>query len=212
MSMLQCVACPINFTCRAFEEGRTVAAMKGIHQDKPQDPPGLVDMEDVCGICSDWNIETSEGDVPSGRPGRPVRRSEQDQLPSSTPSRSPSHPGRKVQHDHGHALSPEAAEAAMSHARRFPVRVSKKTVREEETIVCAIRRSSDGCYLIQKRPEKGKPAMRAKYKVKTPADRTLCRAPRRAVGTPQPGATRLRGWLYGGESEANCTRICGRAL
>lgn len=43
----------------------------------------------------------------------------------------------------------------VDHARRFPLRKPKKKVREEETLVCAVRRSSDGAYLIHKRPEKG---------------------------------------------------------
>ena len=189
-----------------------MAAMKGIHQDGHQNPPGLVDMEDVCGICSDWNIEITEGDEHSGPPRRPFKRSKQNQLPSATPSLTPGLPGPKGQHDHGHALSPEAAEAAMSHAGRFPVKVSKKTVREEETVVCAIRRSSDGCYLIQKRPEKGKPAMRTKTRPRHQLTRHFCRASRRVVGTPKPGTSCLREWLYGCESKANGTRVCGRAL
>ncbi|KAL2276851.1 hypothetical protein FJTKL_00415 [Diaporthe vaccinii] len=171
-----CVSCPINFTCRAFEEGRAIAAMKGLVYDEHRDAPGLVDMEDICGICSEWNMETSDdatgaadaieevGDRPKGPSGRPAKRSEQAQAPSSISCRSASLPGRTGQHDHGHALSPEAAGAAVSHARRFPVKVSKKTVREEETVVCAVRRASDGCYLIQKRPDKGEPAMKEKNK------------------------------------------------
>lgn len=125
-----------------------MAAMKGLVHDEPRDAPGLVDMEDICGICSDWNTETSD-DVTG---------------PSSLSSRSASLPGRTGQHDHGHALSPEAAEVAVSHARRFPVKVSKKAVREEETVVCAVRRTSDGCYLIQRRPDKGEPAIKKKKK------------------------------------------------
>lgn len=139
--------------------------MKGLADDEPHDVPGLVDMEDVCGICSDWNVETSEddsaadmvktGDQPKGSSRRAAKRSEQAQVMSSDPSRS-------RPHGNGHALSPEATEVAISHARKFPVKVIKKTVREEETVVCAVRRMSDGYYLIQKRPDKGKSAMQEK--------------------------------------------------
>lgn len=166
----QCVSCPINFTCRAFEEGRAVAAMKGLVHDEPRDAPGLVDMEDICGICSDWNTETSDdvtGPADAIQGGDRPKRSEQAQVPSSLSSRSASLPGRTGQHDHGHALSPEAAEVAVSHARRFPVKVSKKAVREEETVVCAVRRTSDGCYLIQRRPDKGEPATKKQEKTKS---------------------------------------------
>lgn len=43
----------------------------------------------------------------------------------------------------------------VDHARKFPLRKPKKKVREEETLVCAVRRASDGAYLIHRRPEKG---------------------------------------------------------
>lgn len=198
----QCVSCPIKLTCRAFEEGRTVAATKGLAQDEPLDVPGLVDMEDVCGICSDWNVETSEdvtgaagavetGHRPKGPSRRPAQRSEQAQVLPSIASRSPDTPGRKGQPDNRHALSAEATDVAISHARRFPVKVSKKPVREEETVVCAVRRTSDGCYLIQKRPDKGEPAVEAKSKIEAAADLVSCRAARGAVGTPQPDTARL---------------------
>ncbi|KAK5635290.1 hypothetical protein RRF57_011002 [Xylaria bambusicola] len=42
----------------------------------------------------------------------------------------------------------------VEHARKFPIKVVKKAVKEQETLVCAIRRS-DGRYLIHRRPEKG---------------------------------------------------------
>lgn len=156
----QCGVCPINFTCRVFEEGRTLAAMKGLAEE-PCDVPGLVDMEDVCGVCSEWNTEPPEdvtraadgaeaGERPGGPSSRRAKRSERAAGPRS--------PSRNGQHKQGDVLSPEAAEVAISHARKFPLKVSKKTVREEETVVCAVRRTSDGRYLIQKRPEKGKPS------------------------------------------------------
>lgn len=46
-------------------------------------------------------------------------------------------------------------EIIVNHARKFPLRKPKKKVREEETLVCAVRRTSDGAYLIHRRPEKG---------------------------------------------------------
>ncbi|KAF3765976.1 hypothetical protein M406DRAFT_31150, partial [Cryphonectria parasitica EP155] len=48
--------------------------------------------------------------------------------------------------------------AATDHAAQksaFPVKVVKKALREQETLVCAIQRASDGMYLLQKRPNKG---------------------------------------------------------
>jgi A/G-specific adenine glycosylase len=46
-------------------------------------------------------------------------------------------------------------ETIVKHARKFPLKKPKKKVREEETFVCAIRRASDGRYLIHQRPDKG---------------------------------------------------------
>lgn len=196
------MSCPVNSTCRAFGEGMTVAARKGLAQDEPRDVPGLVDMEDVCGICSDWDMATSEdvtgaagvvgaGDQPKGPSRRSAKRPEQAQVLSSIAPRSPNAPGRKGQHDNSHALSPEATEVAISHARRFPIKVSKKPVREEETVVCAVRRTSDGCYLIQKRPDKGEPSTKENTKIEAPADLVFRRASRGAVGTTQPDTARL---------------------
>lgn len=179
--------------------------MKGLAQDESRDVPGLVDMEDVCGICSEWDGETSEnitgaddvaetgdrGRSPSSR--RPTKRSEQHLVLSSIPSRPPGPTEeRKGQDHHGQALSRRATEVAISHARRFPVKVSKKAVREEETLVCAVRRTSDGCYLIQKRPDKGKLAMEEKTLWRHQLTcLVFCRAPRWVVGTPKPGTARL---------------------
>ncbi|KAF4580813.1 A/G-specific adenine glycosylase [Ophiocordyceps camponoti-floridani] len=45
--------------------------------------------------------------------------------------------------------------AISEYARRFPAKIAKKkALREEETIVCAIKKA-DGAYLIQRRPQKG---------------------------------------------------------
>ena len=199
--------------------------MKGLAQDEPRDVPAMVDMEDICGICSDWSMETPEdvtgaaasvileaGEPSNGRPRRRAKRSDEAEGPSSTPSQPPSLAARKGQHDRAYALSPEAAQVAISHARKFPVKVSKKTVREEETVVCAVRRTSDGCFLIQKRPEKGKPAMKEKTRSKSSADSAFCRAPGRVMGAPKSDTVRPQGRLYGGKSQAYCARVCGRAL
>lgn len=163
VSISQCVVCPINSTCRAFEEGRTIAAMQGLTRDEPRAATGVVDLEDACGICSDWGMATPEdatdvGDGPEAETptgGRSRRRAKRRERPAG-----PASPLQEGQHKHGDGLSPEAAQVAMLHARKFPVKIAKKAVREEETVVCAVRRAGDGCYLIQKRPEKGKPSAR----------------------------------------------------
>ncbi|KAK5653647.1 hypothetical protein OQA88_8677 [Cercophora sp. LCS_1] len=49
----------------------------------------------------------------------------------------------------------EMLDVAVDYASKFPLKKPKKKVREEETIVCAIRRVEDGAYLIHRRPDKG---------------------------------------------------------
>ncbi|RCI15113.1 hypothetical protein L249_6638 [Ophiocordyceps polyrhachis-furcata BCC 54312] len=53
-----------------------------------------------------------------------------------------------------HGIETGAATTISEYARRFPTKSAKKALREEETIVCAIRRP-DGAYLVQQRPKKG---------------------------------------------------------
>ncbi|KAG6008155.1 hypothetical protein E4U21_004912 [Claviceps maximensis] len=48
----------------------------------------------------------------------------------------------------------KALEAISSYARKFPIKTTKKPVRVEQEIVCAIQRR-DGKFLIRRRPEKG---------------------------------------------------------
>ncbi|KAJ1338557.1 A/G-specific adenine glycosylase [Microdochium nivale] len=57
--------------------------------------------------------------------------------------------------------SAAALEGVANYARQFPLKTAKKAAREEETLVCAIRRRGPGgekgtpSYLIQRRPDKG---------------------------------------------------------
>ena len=64
----------------------------------------------------------------------------------------------------------------IDHAKRFPVKTAKKATREEECLVCALRRS-DGRYLIQRRPSKGLLAGMWEF----PSETILCE-PKKAVG------------------------------
>lgn len=160
-----CSKCPITSTCRVYEEGQALAS-------KTKDTPGMVDIEDLCILCESFEDgldEQSDEDAPkssktktatssSAKTG--IKSAKQSTLEafaafaftrSAAASKSSSSSTPKP--------SKQSEEAKMdiisNHARRFPVKVVKKAVREEETLVCAIRRRSDGRYLIHRRPEKG---------------------------------------------------------
>ncbi|KAK0724123.1 DNA glycosylase, partial [Lasiosphaeris hirsuta] len=124
----RCGACPVTASCRVYQEGCTLAA------------GGVLETGDVeeCGLCAPL-----EGDA-ERETAKPKHAAEQD---TSHFFAAPSG---------GTAPTPDARtlEIIVNHARKFPLKKPKKKVREEETLVCAIR-APDGRYLIHRRPEKG---------------------------------------------------------
>ncbi|SPO05137.1 related to MYHalpha3 protein (DNA repair enzyme) [Cephalotrichum gorgonifer] len=124
-----CEACPISATCRAFNEGLDIARGPPKAGDNSRRKEG-VDIEDLCGMCDTFE------DV--------VTKEEEEEEEDSP---------RKRSLLDGKLTSTELS-TAIAHARKFPRKVIKKPVREEETVVCAIRRA-DGRYLLHRRPEKG---------------------------------------------------------
>lgn len=120
-----CASCPITTTCRAYEEGKGPGAKS------------LSDIEDLCMWCEPMEEEEE------AKPQKPTKQSTLAAF-AFTRRRSGAAP----------ATPSRSTEAITNHAKRFPVKHIKKAVREEETVVCAIRRT-DGDYLIHRRPEKG---------------------------------------------------------
>ena len=140
-----CAACPITTTCRAYAEGMTMA-------DKTTRSPRdiVADIEDACTLCQ--LMEEDEDDVDTKPQPAAKKQNGAKQLSladfafkvSAAPKPRPSPTQTQA----------AAVQAAAEHARKFPLKVAKKAVREEETLVCAIRRP-DGSYLLERRPEKG---------------------------------------------------------
>lgn len=156
-----CGACPITSTCRAYEEGKMLAAMQGHCREPVGHASGPVEIEDTCGICEPF--EHVADDVSAANEVATTKASAHGRTQAAESpffsSRTSSGPGKDAR-NLAESDSPQAVKVVASHARKFPLKVVKKAVREQETIVCAVRRSSDGRYLLQKRPEKGKPARR----------------------------------------------------
>ncbi len=148
-----CAACPISSTCRAYAEGLQLSVRKGL---APEDfaPASIdarvVEIEDSCELCKpldEYEPDEAENGVAASEKKSQPRK--QASLRSFAFTRTV-----KSQNSTQHTLSTSATEEIANHARKFPVKAIKKAVREEETLVCAIRRG-DGSYLINKRPEKG---------------------------------------------------------
>ncbi|KAI1654178.1 DNA glycosylase [Daldinia decipiens] len=158
-----CAVCPITSSCRAYDEGIRLATKRGLIS-KPTTPSNAtLDIEDACIICKPFK-EYAEEDADNEQGVKTEEGPKQQKSRSRTQTTLRSFAFTQVTSKREMASSPKplpspilssaAVEAIVSHARKFPLKTVKKAVREEETLVCAIRRS-DGRYLIHKRPEKG---------------------------------------------------------
>ncbi|KAI1095250.1 DNA glycosylase [Rostrohypoxylon terebratum] len=161
-----CAECPIASSCRAYGEGLQLAAKQGLAPESTSENTP-VDIEDACTFCkpfkqyanSDSNNQDATMAISSRQQQKPKTKM-QATLQSfaftqttSTSSMSMNNP-KKTSKQRTTTISPAAVEVIANHAKKFPVKKAKKDVREEETLVCAIRRN-DGRYLVHRRPEKG---------------------------------------------------------
>ena len=143
----RCSDCPITATCRVYTEARAWA--KGGATAPP------ADIEELCGLCEPLDEvveEDGEGeDAIIADDAPPERRgaSRQTKLAAFAFTRHSKGP------DPSAGESNKTLEDIANHAKNFPIKIPKKAIREEETLVCAIRRRSDGCYLMDRRPDKG---------------------------------------------------------
>ncbi|AEO60431.1 DNA glycosylase-like protein, partial [Thermothelomyces thermophilus ATCC 42464] len=151
-----CAACPITSTCRAYSEG---VALAETGRCAIEGEAVLEDVEDLCAICAPFDEAVGGEDEEAAEDWRP---------PPSSPGngdgklsrffagkeekRGPKSPaGGRGQG----GLDPRTLTSAVNHARKFPLRKPKKKVPLEDILVCAIRRVSDGRFLIHQRPDKG---------------------------------------------------------
>ncbi|KAJ9143176.1 DNA glycosylase [Coniochaeta hoffmannii] len=144
-----CSKCPISSTCRAYAEGMVTVAVSHAKEKARQSRSGIStpDIEDMCTLCQpmgDMVVGGAAG-VPSLKktPARPRKVASTVRGSSSGPMVS-ADPGEIDQH---------TLDIVVEYARRFPAKGLKKTVRVQESLVCAIRYRD--AFLIQKRPSKG---------------------------------------------------------
>ncbi|KAK4178051.1 DNA glycosylase [Triangularia setosa] len=137
----QCGICPVAESCMAYAEG--LGLVRGLKY-------GITDIEDgiACVLCEP--LEEDAMEVPGSKGSK--KKSQQHTSKYFEGS------GTSVAKEKDAArTAPTSQELGMiiAHAQKFPLKKPKKQVREEETLVCAIRRISDGQYLISRRPDKG---------------------------------------------------------
>ncbi|KAG7284561.1 hypothetical protein NEMBOFW57_010939 [Staphylotrichum longicolle] len=105
------------------------------------------DIEDVCTLCAPFDEAAGgqdEVDLDKEAKKEPTTRGDKlSRFFATTPAAETPGPDART------------LETIIQHTRKFPLKKPKKKVREEETLVCAIRRASDGRYLIHQRPDKG---------------------------------------------------------
>ncbi|KAL0934340.1 g-specific adenine glycosylase [Colletotrichum truncatum] len=152
-----CAECPITKTCRAYAEGIALAA-------KPKKATKVEDIEDLCSICEPFEEDIDEGsasgedsDAAPKKPAKVVKGAK----PGTGPKQATlaafkftSKAAEKETPPNKQSLDAKTLEIIANHAKKFPLKVVKKAVREEEALVCAIRRA-DGLFLIHRRPDKG---------------------------------------------------------
>ncbi|KAI0485826.1 DNA glycosylase [Xylaria cf. heliscus] len=158
-----CEACPITTSCRAYSEGLQIASTRGLAPKAicaDFNPGSIPDMEDSCNFCESFEEVARDGDdkevetltISKKNTSRSTARPRAQRqatlsafFTETNESKKPAVPTE---------LTPAGLAVIVNHARKFPVRVTKKAVKEQETLVCAMHRS-DGRYLIRRRPQKG---------------------------------------------------------
>lgn len=164
-----CEKCPITDSCRAYAEGKSQAATKS---RKPEQT--VVDIEDLCTLCATpdplltpQSAEDGPVSVKKGKNSSPITTNgtssekklggkKQSSLSAFAFTKTKTKESTPAEPVPVETEKPDQAtlETIANYAKQFPLKTAKKAVREEETLVCAVRRS-DGQYLIQRRPDKG---------------------------------------------------------
>ncbi|KFA80677.1 hypothetical protein S40288_01788 [Stachybotrys chartarum IBT 40288] len=187
-----CAACPATASCRVYNEGQAIAAKK-----KNTTARDMTDVEDMCTLCEPFEevVEQDDAEAELQEPDEETKikaKAKPKQLTlasfafTSNGSKSKAAPPTQAQ------VTAGTLETIADHARRFPIKVIKKAVRAEETIVCAMLRLRDGHYLLQRRASKGLLAGLWEFPSHTLADGTGATAAqrKRIAKTHADGAVR----------------------
>lgn len=155
-----CRSCPISASCKVYAEGKLLAESNEV---KVKVKAATQDIEDLCTVCQDFGEVEVDDEATSKvvinttkTPAAKKSNGKQATLSAFAFTGKASSPKASTATKlNGIGTSNEGIEIIESHARKFPMKVSKKAVREEEAVVCVIR-DHNGQYLLHQRPEKGK--------------------------------------------------------
>jgi A/G-specific adenine glycosylase len=149
-----CRSCPISATCRTFAEGRLIAAKGGIlSMQEAGNMIDINDIEDLCAICEPFEDDTNAANaaVSNGNVKEKAKANGKQATLSAFAFTGKASTAAKQETS---LKSSKVMDTIESHSKRFPLKVVKKAVRQEECIVCAIC-NEKGEYLLHQRPDKG---------------------------------------------------------
>ncbi|KAL2151765.1 hypothetical protein VTH82DRAFT_6863 [Thermothelomyces myriococcoides] len=151
-----CAACPITSTCRAYSEGVALAKTGRCTVEAET----AEDIEDLCTICSPFDEALDGEDVEAVEDASPPPSPPRGNGDGKSSRFFAEKEGKQGAKSPGGGqcrgeLDSRTLATIVTHARKFPVRKPKKEVPQEDIVVCAIRRLSDGRFLIHQRPDKG---------------------------------------------------------
>ncbi|TRX89435.1 hypothetical protein FHL15_009733 [Xylaria flabelliformis] len=160
-----CEACPISASCRAYNEGLQLASTRGLAPKitcANSSPGSIPDIEDSCNFCQSFEEVAQDDDnkeigvLPISKKNAPRSKARPRSQRQATLSAFFNITGesKELAVSIPTELTTAGLATIVNHARKFPVKVVEKAVKEQETLVCAMRHSN-GRYLIHRRPQKG---------------------------------------------------------
>lgn len=155
-----CRSCPITSTCRTYAEGTVLATKKGLTSIKDEGKDGDVpDIEDLCTICEPFEQEAPLDVEIDVKPEKTKEKSKSIGKQATLSSFAFVAKDSSKQRENPTTIfdkekNVKVLEEIEKYCKKFPLKVSKKAVREEEIIVCAIR-NEEKDYLLHQRPDKG---------------------------------------------------------
>lgn len=139
-----CSQCPITTSCRVYNEAKTM-------RQTNNNP--VVDIEDLCTLCEPFEEDVNDDPELTALKDSKANIKTTQKGPKQMTLSAFAFTGKTTKPTDSKKNQAQQ-EAISNYARKFPLKTVKKPVRQEESIVCAIRHS-DGSYLIHRRPEKG---------------------------------------------------------
>ncbi|CBQ68572.1 related to A/G-specific adenine DNA glycosylase [Sporisorium reilianum SRZ2] len=143
-----CGECPIRSTCRAYHEAAQTDAVKP--KGKKQEAM-VVDLEDLCGYCEPFPFEEEAEEPRTAKaPSNGVTKLRQATLSFGFSAGAPVCKSKaKAEQD-----KVQLTQTMETHIRRYPMKLEKKKIRQEECLVCIVH-GPKGEYLLEQRPASG---------------------------------------------------------